>query len=176
MAIKFNSVVRGLAIVAACGLFGAGQAEAAFNSANLSVSASVGASCSISTSALAFGAYDPVVANSSTALDGTGGVIVTCTNGASTTVTLGQGSNANTGSTDAAPLRRMRDGATSNYLSYTIFQDSGHNTAWGNTTPTGLAYTGTGSSTTLSVYGRVAAAQNVPAGTYTDVVVATITF
>lgn len=142
---------------------------------NLSVSASVGANCTISTSAVAFGAYDPVNANASSALNGTGSVTVTCTQGAATTVTLGQGSNADTGSTDTAPARRMSDGGT-HFLSYTLYSDSTRSTVWGNTAGTGKTHTGTGTATAITVYGSVAAGQNVPAGSYNDLVVATVTF
>lgn len=150
-------------------------AFAASSTANLSVTATVGANCTISTSAVAFGSYDPVSANASSALDGVGGVTVTCTNGSAATITLGQGGNAATGSSDAAPLRRMKDSG-SDYLSYSLFSDSSRTTIWGNTAATAVNHTGTGSAASLSVYGQVAGAQNVPAGSYSDTVVATVTF
>jgi spore coat protein U-like protein len=153
----------------------ASSTDAATATSNLSVTASVTANCSISTAPVAFGAYDPVTANAATPLSGTGTVNVTCTNGANTTVTLGQGSNADTGSTDAVPARRLSDGAT-NFLTYSLFQDAGHTTAWGNTGGTGVANTGTGTQTAITVYGTVAAGQNVPSGNYSDTVVATVTF
>jgi spore coat protein U domain-containing protein, fimbrial subunit CupE1/2/3/6 len=142
---------------------------------NLAVTATVSANCSISTAPVAFGAYDPVVANATTPLDGTGTVTVTCTSGDAATITLGQGSNAATGSTDTAPLRQMKD-TGSDVLAYSLYSDSGRTTAWGNTAGTGLAETGTGSAQALTVYGAVAAGQNVPAGSYSDTVVATVTF
>src|SRR5512143_902396 len=55
--------------------------SAATATANLGVSATVTNNCTISTTALAFGSYDPVVANASTNLDGTGAVSVACTKG-----------------------------------------------------------------------------------------------
>jgi spore coat protein U-like protein len=140
----------------------------------LSATSTVVNNCTISTSALASGNYDPVSANASTALDGTGTVTVTCTKDATTKITLGQGSNANTGSTDAAPLRRMTDGT--NFLSYSLYSDSGRTTVWGNTPATGVDHTGTGTATNITVYGRVSAGQNVPAGSYSDTVLATVTF
>lgn len=167
-------LVRGLLGAALAGCLIAGQANAGTATANLSVTATVSASCSISTTPLAFGAYDPVGAHAATPLDATGGVVVTCTNGASTTVTLGQGSNANSGSSDAAPLRRMVSGG--NFLSYALYQNAGHTTIWGNTAGTGVGHTGSGTQTTVPVYGRVAAGQNVASGSYADTVVATVTF
>jgi spore coat protein U-like protein len=63
-----------------------------------------------------------------------------------------------------------------NYLSYSLYQDSNHTTVWGDTAGTGVSHTGTGTATNITVYGRVAGAQNVPAATYNDTVVATVTF
>lgn len=160
------------ALVAATAL--AGTAFAATATSNLPVSATVTANCTIDASGgLAFGAYDPVVANASADLTGSGTVATTCTDGASVTVTLGQGSNADTGSTDAAPLRRMLSGA-SDYLSYQLYTDSGHTSVWDNSA--GASVAGTGAAVSTTVYGVVSAAQNVKAGSYADTVVATVTF
>jgi spore coat protein U-like protein len=143
--------------------------------AALSVTATVTSNCTISTSPVAFGNYNAVSASD---VDATGTVTVQCTNGTAATVKLGQGANADSGSTDAAPLRRMRRAATSDYLSYSLFSDSGRSTTWGNTTGTGLAHAGDGTSTGLTVYGRIPGTQplNVQAGSYSDSVTATITF
>lgn len=143
---------------------------------NLGVSASVSDNCLIDASAgLDFGAYDPIDTNASTDLQGSGTISVTCTDGASATVTLSQGANADAGSTDAAPLRRMTDGA--DYLSYTLYQENTYTTVWGNTAGTGVGHTGTGSSADLTVYGEVTQGQNsASAASYSDTVVATITF
>src|SRR6266849_6295257 len=86
-------------------------------SASLGVTASVANNCTISTLPLAFGSYDPVVANASTALDGTGTVTIACTKGATTTIGLGLGSNASCSAT------RLTDGS-GNYLTYEAYQDS----------------------------------------------------
>jgi spore coat protein U-like protein len=143
--------------------------------ANLDVSATISANCTIATTPLAFGTYDPIVAHAAAALDGTGTVTTTCTNGSAVTVTLGQGANADTGSTDSAPLRRMSDGGT-NYLSYDLFSDAGRTAIFGNTDETGKDETGTGGEVVTTVYGRVPANQNMPAGSYADTVLATVTF
>jgi spore coat protein U-like protein len=88
---------------------------------------------------------------------------------------LGQGANADTGSTDAAPLRRLKDSGT-NYLSYVLYSDSGRTALWGNDATVDVAATGTGVADAHTVYGRVASGQNKPAGSYSDTVVATVTF
>jgi spore coat protein U domain-containing protein, fimbrial subunit CupE1/2/3/6 len=172
---RFSARTLTLAGAIAIAIGSAPGTHAATQTSNLSVTASVTANCTISTTPVAFGAYDPVTANATTGLNGTGTVSVNCTNGASTTVTLGQGANPGAGSTDAVPARRLNDGAT-DYLTYTLYSDTGRTTAWGNTAGTGLAFTGTGAVQALTVYGTVAAGQNVPAGNYSDTVVATVTF
>lgn len=154
------------------GLFASnGYADTATGS--LSVSASITNACTVSaTAAVDFGAY--VSGPGNAAKDGAGSVSTTCTIGASTTVTLGQGGNAAGGSTDAAPLRQMASGA--NRLAYDLYQDTNRTVIWGNTVGTGLGGTGTGAAVQLTVYGRIPAGQNKPAGSYSDTVVATVTF
>ncbi len=75
---------------------------------NLLVSASVTATCTITTAPAAPGAYDPTAV---TDLDGTGTVTVLCTNGTAGYVTLGEGANADGASTPAVPVRQMAGGA-----------------------------------------------------------------
>jgi spore coat protein U-like protein len=160
-------------------LSGAAMAAAAFGpatsaataTANLGVSATVTNNCTISTAALAFGSYDPVVAHASTNLDGTGTVIVACTKGATATIGLGLGSNA------SGSVRRLKDSGT-NYITYELYQDSGRSTVWG-TAGGALLSPGAAPSKTarnFTVYGRVASNQDVPAGSYNDTVVATVNF
>ena len=141
---------------------------------NLGVSASIAATCTISTSPAAFGAYDPVVTHKSAPLDVTGTVTTTCTNGSAVLITLGQGANADTGSDDATPLRRVKSG--SNYLSYFLYSDTGRTTEWGNDTSSVIPDPGPGAASALTIYGRMPADQNMPVGSYTDTVVATVTF
>jgi spore coat protein U-like protein len=150
-------------------------AHAGSASQNLGVTASVADNCVLSTSAVAFGGYDPVSANASSDLTGTGSVSVTCTTGASAKITLGQGLNADTGSTDSAPARRLTDDGT-NYLTYQLYSDSARTTVWGNDTGSGVSHTGTGTAATLTVYGAITQGQNVPKGSYADTVVATVSF
>lgn len=118
--------------------------------------------------------YDP---NAGSANTTTATVTTTCTLGASGTITLGQGANADTGSTNAAPLRRLSDGAgTPNYISYNLYQDNAYSTVWGNTAGTGVSVTGSGVAAIKTVYARLPASQNVPAGVFTDTVVVTLTY
>jgi spore coat protein U-like protein len=155
-------------------------ATADTKTSTLSVTATVNASCTIdSTDAVAFGTYDPVTTNATDPLTtNSGAVATTCTNGSDATITLGQGENADAGSTDAAPLRRMVGGTnTDQFLSYSLCQDSTDClTSWGNDAATGEAIVGSGTSDSVTVYGSVAGAQNVKADSYSDNVVVTVTF
>ncbi len=141
---------------------------------DLAVSATVISSCAIVTAPVAFGNYDPMVAQASTALDAQGSVTVSCTSGSTAHILLGQGLNPNAGS-DAAPARQMASGA--NRLSYNLYTDATRLDAWGNTDLTGVDQLGSGTaSPAIVVYGRIPFGQNVVAGAYTDTVAATVTF
>ena len=147
------------------------RVEAASATANLSVTATVGPNCTISTAPVAFPAYDPVVANASTNDDGTGSVIVACTKGSTVTIGLGLGLNV------SSVQMRMKD-ATTDYLNYALYQDSGRATVWGTSGAGLLSPVAAPDKTprTFTVYGRIPSGQDVPAGSYTDTVVATVNF
>jgi spore coat protein U-like protein len=138
--------------------------------ANLSISATVAGNCTIATSTVAFGSYDPVGTHAVTPLDSTGSVTVTCTKGSGTRIDLGLGANSS-GST-----RRMQ--GPTDLLTYELYQDSGRTTIWSSGAGSGLAISTAPSITprSFTVYGRVPAAQNVGAGAYTDTVLATVNF
>lgn len=165
---RFSTVVATALTLGAVALYQAPVA-AGSASASLSVSASVSNNCTISTSALDFGAYDPIVTHDTTDLDGTGGVTITCTKGATTTIDLGLGSHA------SGTQRRLNTG--SNYLNYEMYQDAGRITVWGTGADT-LTPPAAPSKAPRSytVYGRVSAGQDVEAGSYTDTVTATVNF
>lgn len=73
--------------------------------------------------------------------------------------------------------RRMRLGATNNYVTYELYRDSGHGLRWGNTLDVDTVNgAGTGISQNLTVYARVPAPQSVPSGNYSDTITVTITY
>ncbi|MGA8050161.1 MAG: spore coat U domain-containing protein [Burkholderiales bacterium] len=163
----------------------AGEAAAQTATSNLQVSATVAQTCTVTANALNFGAYDPVGANAATALTGAGSLSVTCTNGSSgITLTLGNGGNyaANGSQRGMGPIGGQ-------YLSYEIYQPTATTPSaacgaltqrWGTTgaeilTPSGVTWSAV-TPQTFNVCGNVPAAQNVPAGTYNDTVVATVNF
>lgn len=184
MKMKNLKIVTLLAAAALAAGFGT-DASAASAGTNLNISATVNQTCTISTSAVAFGTYDPVGTNASTALAGTGSLSVTCTNGSTgVTLTLGNGGNyASNGN------QRGMGPITGSYLSYELYQPSATTPSaacgaltqrWGTTgaeifTPSGVTWAAA-SPQTFNVCGNVPAGQNVPAGSYADTVTATVNF
>ena len=112
-------------------------------------------------------------------LDAAGQLNVNCTVGTAYNIGLNGGLNATIPAGTAAPVagnRRMRLGATTNYVPYELYSNAARTTFWGNTIGTStLTGTGTGASVAVPVYGRVTSA-NVPAGAYEDTVTATVTY
>jgi spore coat protein U-like protein len=160
VALIFGGLVFGLAA----------PALAQTATANLDVTATVAKNCSITTTAVAFGAYDPIVANATAVVVIPGSVVVTCTKGAGTRIDLDLGTNAS-GTT------RQMGGGTDN-LTYELYQNTTRTTVWGSGAAAGqtIATAPSKAPRTFTVYGRVVAGQDVAAGSYSDTVVATITF
>lgn len=159
----------GLAAFAGASLATIGEAHAA----DVTVTATVSANCTITAGTLSFGVYDAL--DNAAAHDAAGSISVTCTNGSAAQITMNDGSNPDTGSTAAVPLRRLNDGGT-NFLSYSLFQDTGRTVVWGADAATDMDITGTGAAQSLTIYGRIAGDQMVPAGSYSDTVTALVTF
>ena len=139
--------------------------------ANLQVTAAVSANCTITTATVAFPAYDPIIANASANDDGTVTVTIACTKGTVATIGLGLGANA------LVSQRRMKDAGT-DYLNYALYLDSARTTIWGTTSPNLLTPVAAPDKTprAFTVYGRIPSGQDIPAGAYTDTVVATVNF
>ena len=157
---------------------------AATASSNLAVSASVTQNCSISTTAaLAFGAYDPMVANAVNALNATGQVSVACPkNAAGLTIGIDNGAHV------LAAQRQMLGGTNAGLLQYNLFQPPNNTPGTACTFPGTTAWTTTGAGLlTLSspttkaarlynVCGTIPGGQDVAVDSYTDTVIATINF
>src|SRR6266704_72042 len=71
--------------------------RAAGTTAVLGISASVTANCTISTTALSFGRYESLQANTTTALNAAGTVSIACTKGTAPKITMDLGQNPNAG-------------------------------------------------------------------------------
>jgi spore coat protein U-like protein len=172
MNIKKKSIAIGTALLVTMLAIPTPPAQATTVTTPLSVTAIVGAVCSLTTTAVSFGSYDPIVANASTALNATGSISDTCSNGLSGTITLDAGLYPTGSSTASVPARQMRSGAS--VLGYFLYTDSARSNPWGSS---GVGITGTGTtSVPILVYGQVPGGQNAAAGSYSDTVTATITF
>jgi spore coat protein U-like protein len=122
------------------------------------------AQCTVSTTSVAFGAYDPF---SAAPRDSNGSVQITCDAVTSYTIALSAG---NSGSLD----RAMAAGAYR--LSYNLFTEATRTIVWGDGSGGSARVSGSGTAATIPVYGRIPARQNVHAGSYTDMLVMTVTY
>lgn len=150
----------------------------------LTAQATINTNCTVATTPVAFGAYDPIVANKVSVLNnGSGTVSVACVKGSAPTIALSLGLNASGAS------RRMQHATTlTEFLTYELYQPP-------STTPStpcsfpGATVWGTAganlfspsaapdkNSRSFNVCGTVSAGQNVEVGSFSDTVVATITF
>lgn len=161
-AIALGAVVAGL---------GEHTATAGTASSNFSVTATVIATCTISTTTFAFGNYDPL---SGTALDATNNVTLTCSKGTAWSLDLNEGLNAGAGSTPAVPVRRMSGGTE--FLNYGFYSDPARTLNWGTPTnrPSGTA--ANKNPFTVPIYGRVPSGQDNTTGAYSDTIQATVNF
>jgi len=139
----------------------------------LAVTATVAANCTITTTAVAFGAYDPVVANDTAALDATNGrVHIACTKGSAATIGLDLGGNP------SGSARRMAGSVSGEFLTYELYHPGGFVTVWGNS-GAGLYAAGAAPSRAVRnfvVNGRIGGGQDVSTDSYADTVVATVNF
>lgn len=135
----------------------------------MAIGATVANNCTLTTTPVAFGSID-VIAGA--AVNGTGGLGVTCTTGAAWSAVASIG--AGTGATTA--VRKMTAGA--NVLNYALYTDTARTIVWGDgATGAALTGTGTGALDSQIIYASVLPTQNlVPAGTYGDTVTVTITY
>ncbi len=157
------------------------QVIAGSSTASLSVTANVNAKCMLgNTTPVAFGTYDPVVANASTPLDANGSFTVQCTKGSTGTLTLNNGLyNSNASGT----TRAMKASGSSTYLNYDLYTSNTYATVWNATTNT-VSYGPAANSSpyTETVYGQIpsvatnSANGNVTADSYADTVTVTVTY
>jgi spore coat protein U-like protein len=179
MKLNQSSIKVGLALLLITGTSFTNAAGTA--SSNITVSATISQNCTIATTPISFGAYDPVSGSNVTAF---GTVVVACTKGATSTfIGLANGANFSGGT------RNMDGGTAHDKLAYTLVQPVsgtagaacpafGANTAWGSTSGTAPVI-GTPTSKaarTFNVCGQIASGQDVSVDSYTDTVAATINF
>jgi spore coat protein U-like protein len=138
--------------------------------ANLTVSASVGTSCTISSTDLSFGTYDGIVAHASQDLTETATMSATCTTGSSAVITMGAGHHGHY----LPPSRHMKNEGSNSYLKYEIYADAGHTFVWNydkTRMRTVTEVVGNGAPQNMTIYGKVFKNQkDAEAGSYTDTV------
>lgn len=171
----FKKTLLAATLLAAGAIGSTAMAGTSPQTATFQVTATVIKSCVVSTTPIAFGNYDPT---SATALTATGSVSAKCTKGSVVGVALDQGANKASGSTAAVPARQMSDGS-GDLLPYDIYTTSGGSTEWGNTTaqmPAKQTSASAGTALVFTTYGSLPAGADVPSGSYSDTVTATVTF
>lgn len=136
-------------------------------------------SCSISVTPLAFGTYNVF---SATPDDSTATLSVTCNQLSAPVGNLPVTASLSKGSSGTYATRQMKSGANS--LSYNMYANATYTTIFGDGTSgtstisgtfpftaVGQNVTGTG-----TIYGRIPAGQDVAVGSYSDSIVATVTW
>lgn len=121
-------------------------------------------SCTVTPQMVPFGSYDTLAP---APVEGVGTIRIACDADAAFTVALGAGS----GSYAAREMRSDTD-----ILNYNLYTDAARLVVWGDGVNGGSTVSASGTSVDLSVYGRIPSRQNVSAGSYSDVVVVTVTF
>jgi len=136
-------------------------------SGSASVTATVSSNCTLGSTAISFGS--PGVLSSNTDAQGT--LSIQCTSGLPYAVSLNGGTSGATNPTQ----RRMRFSGASVF--YGLYRDAARSLPWGSTAGVDtLSGTGTGLAQTLNVYGRVAPQTTPKPGTYSDTIIATVTY
>jgi spore coat protein U-like protein len=133
------------------------------------------ASCTASSTGIAFGTYVP-----SSTSNSTGTVTISCSSvmGGSLSYTIALNAGVNSGGSFSN--RRMSSG--SSYLSYRLYTDATYSQVWGDGTGGTSTVSGTCSgsmgscSSSKTVYGRIPALQNPSPGAYTDTITVTVTY
>jgi len=128
------------------------------------IAARAGAECSINVTDVSFGEYDVF---NSLSTDITGSLAVSCDTDTPFQIALGTGSGH-------FGAREMRDGP--HVLVYNLYTDPTRLSIWGDGSPGTSILSTSGTGGHYTVYGRIPARQNVPAGGYTDTIIVTLTF
>jgi spore coat protein U-like protein len=143
-----------LLVAAAIGSAALGQ------TADLSVTAEIQATCTLDGGSLNFGTY------SGSATEGQGSFIYECTSGSSITLSLGPGQN------QEGAVRAMADGAER--LLYELYQDAARQQDWGEDGDALSIESTSADLEAVQVYGLIPQGQSAPAGSYSDVVQITL--
>jgi len=137
------------------------------NSGSASVTATISNSCTIGATTISFGSQGILSTNK----DATGTLSIQCTVSLPYVVSLDGGLSGATN-----PTQRKMTFNSANIL-YGLYQDSARSVAWGSSSGVNtVSGTGTGLTQSLTVYGRVAPQTTPAPGTYSDTIIATVTY
>lgn len=142
--------------------------HAATSTTTFQVTATVSSGCVIAATNHDFGIYTP--ASPTDNINGSNTLTATCT--LAVPYTLGLNVGIGTGATAAA--RKMTRVGGSDVLAYSLYQTVDRLLVLSDLL--NLSGVGTGLPINHTVFGKISASQNVPAGSYVDTVTATITF
>lgn len=158
-----------LIALACCVLLAGGGADQPYTATSvMPVTLEITGTCSVRASDLSFGNYQ---ANASTPLPGQTTLMLECTAGTDVEVGLDAGQGAGATVQD----RRMMSGTDA--LRYGLYQDAARVQMWGDTAGVDTVHAqGTGTPQPLTIYGQVAARQQVPAGQYSDIITVRVYF
>lgn len=137
-------------------------------SAPFSATATVDPECHVNAATdMDFGNVPGVIASP---VNASSAITMTCRRNTPWQMSLNDGQNAD------GPVRRMAN-PNGSRVSYELYRDPAMTQRFGQTEHVDrLVGTGTGTSQTVNLYGRINSPQSVPAGTYTDRVIVTVTY
>jgi spore coat protein U-like protein len=158
---RFNYKAYYLATPALCSTISDNPAQAPFT-----VQANVDRTCNVTAQNINFGNRGFLTA----AIDAPGGLSVTCTLNLPYSISLDGGTS---GATSPTQRKMVLNGAA---VIYGLYQDAARTLPWGTAVGQIVTGTGTGAVQNLAIYGRVEAQTTPVPGTYTDTVVATVTY
>lgn len=135
---------------------------------SFTTTATVISSCNVNATTLNFGSASSL----GSSVNANSTVTATCTS--TTAYNIGLDAGTATGAT--VTTRRMTSGSGGT-ISYSLFSNSGLTTNWGNTVGTDtVSSTGNGTAQGFTVFGRVPAQTTPAPATYSDTIVATVTY
>jgi spore coat protein U-like protein len=157
-----------LVLAAMFAMLSFGAAFASPTTSTFQVQVTVQASCTIvSSPTVDFGTQGAFTAN----VDQASIIQVQCTN----TTPYDIGLNAGTGSGATVAVRKMTSGGAT--VNYSLYTNNARTTVWGNTIGTNtVSSTGSGNAQNVTVFGRVPSQTTPAPATYTDTIVATVTY
>ena len=175
MNIKQNS--KKLAIVAGILVGSAGLTVPVFADAEdttMLVSAGIGKNCAITTTNIAFGTYDPIVAHKAgTALEASGSITTTCTIGTAGEVLIDYGEHAGVDSTNRLMLGQNEEET----LGYEVYSDGSRSIPWSGVADSGIDITANGTGELMTVYASIPGGQtDAPNDSYNDTLTVTVSY